>query len=278
MTVPDSPAPGPSYALDRAAELSSELSRLERQAAVPFALEYCGLAKHGMMDAARLLDLGPGAGAYLAMLAAASPGIKITALEANRTLVELCRLTLPGHDIRHADAADPQGLATVIAEVDPDFVTARYLLQHLPADVRSRMLSGLQSCIGSRRLICIEADDALFQMSPETEAISELNLQFQRWQADRGGDRFLGRRLAATLVNHGFTDVRATPVLVSSQEVGLRNWWGAYGSAYRRSFEDFEASGGDPIYLAAEAWIDAHADDRSVWISKIIHVVSGTGP
>ena len=128
-----------------------------------------------------------------------------------------------------------------------------------------------------QRFICIDTDDALFLIDPPHAAFSRLNRRLADWQASLGGDRFIGRKLSAILEAHGFTDVRATPVVISSQEVGLRNWWEAYGPAYRRSFKDFEGSERDPDYLAAESWIATYANDRAVWISKIIHIVSGVG-
>ena len=269
--------PSPSYALSRENEQASEVSRLERQAAVPFPLEWTALIKHDLSDARCLLDLGPGAGAYLSLIAASLPELHIAGAEANVTLADQCRRRLPDADIVHADATDTAMLTAILADTAPDVVMARYLLQHLPPDSCARLLDTLKAGLSGRRFICIDADDTFFIADPPNPAITALNERMAEWQAARGGDRFIGRRLATIFEAHGFSDIRATPVLVASQEVGLRNWWHAYGPAYRRTFDDFEASATEPLYRQAEDWVLAREGDRGVWLSKIIHIVSGVG-
>ena len=267
--------PADSYALDRPEELASEADRLPRQAATSFPLELPGLVKHGLGGAQALLDLGSGEGAYLDCLARAFPALKVVGIEANGNLIARCRECFPGLLTWQGDVSDPETLQRAILKVKPDVITARYVLQHLAQAAREGLLETIRAEKGAARFVCIDADDDLFQVFPVCPAFAEINRINIERQASRGGDRLIGKRLVSMFERHGFEDIRASPVLVSSQEVGLSTWWDTYGPAFRRGFDDFAASAAHPLFQEVERWISDHMRDRSAWISKVVHIVSG---
>ena len=100
---------------------------------------------------------------FLGLLLTKAPHLRIAAIEANRELSELCGKRLPQADIRCGDATDPLVLGDALADVVPDVVLARYLLQHLSPIARVRLLETVRAGLGaSRRLICVDTDDTLF--------------------------------------------------------------------------------------------------------------------
>ena len=172
-------------------------------------------------------------------------------------------------------SSDTDTLGQMIRDLRPDIITARYVLQHLDKASREGLLQTVKEAMGDGRFVCIDADDDLFQIDPPCSAFDEINRLNIARQSSHGGDRTIGKRLVSIFERHGFGDVRASPVLVSSQEVGLAVWWETYGPAFRRGFEDFEAAKSHPLFVEAQRWISDHADDRSAWISKVVHIVSG---
>eukprot|EP01037_Dinobryon_pediforme_P014945 gene14946-15083_t len=263
------------YALDRSNELESELARLPRQAIHSFPIESPSLLKHDLGDARRLLDLGSGEGTYLYCLSQAFPALTAFGIDANPALLERRRQAYPTLNVRLGDITNEDSLARLIVEVTPDIITARYVLQHLEHAARDGLIAAVKRLKGDARFVCIEADDELFQIFPPCPAFDELNRINIERQAGLGGDRLIGKRLAETLEAHGYTDVRVTPVVVASQEIGLATWWDTYGPAFRRGFADFEAAAQSPVFQAAERWVSTHLDNRSAWISKAVVIVSG---
>ena len=273
---PHFPGQARSYNLDRPFELNGENVRLNAQALVPFAIEANALRTHEIGAAGTvLMDLGPGNGEYLRLMAQTFELDNVVAIEANASFLELCRRRLPSAKFYHGNVVVPDLLKNVLEEIRPSVVTARYLFQHLTADHCDGVLATIRNVAPGTRLIVTDTDDTFMMVDPPLLAISRLNRRLVEWQADRGGDRYIGRRLKTLFAKHGFSDIKATPVLISSHEVGLRAWWSAYGPIYLRIGNDYNAAADDPDYLSACQWVEDNADNPSVWISKIIHIVSG---
>jgi hypothetical protein len=205
----------------------------------------------------------------------AFPKVTLHGLDRNSKLLEVARLRCPSAAYHCCGFENSEGLVGLLDELKPQVVTARYVLQHLTPLIRSRLLFTLRASTSRFRFICTDADDGLVQLIPPCPPISSLIDSYIKRQAAAGGDRLIGHRLYMILHDAGFLDARATPLLLASQEVGVEAWWAAHGPALvhrlvqQRDVEIFH------LYDLAEKWIEKNKQDRSIWLSKIIHIVSG---
>ena len=126
------------------------------------------------------------------------------------------RVLLAGHErvtIRH-------GLAqrTGLPSASFDFVTMRFLLQHLrrPSRVLREAMRLLRPGGG---VAVVETDDMIGGvMDPLIPCLQPLNVKYSARQAAQGGSRFVGRHLLRMLQAFGFTERHVEAALAASDE------------------------------------------------------------
>lgn len=125
-------------------------------------------------------------------------------------------MLLAGHErvtIRH-------GLAqrTGLPSASFDFVTMRFLLQHLrrPSRVLREAMRLLRPGGG---VAVVETDDMIGGvMDPLIPCLQPLNVKYSARQAAQGGSRFVGRHLLRMLQAFGFTERHVEAALAASDE------------------------------------------------------------
>ena len=196
-----------------------ETQRLEAQALVSWARELRLLRFLGLTDGMRVLDIGCGPGHVTAALARALPAARITAVDHDRDLLAIAANApgVPGHvDFVEADADTIPVPANSF-----DFVIARYVFQHLPEPVAAAVEARRLLKPGGR-LAVIDVDAALWGVAaPAFPEVAPIYAKTGRAQAERGGDRLIGRRLHRILREAGFDDVQLDAFVYHSDEEGL---------------------------------------------------------
>ncbi len=201
-------------------DLSDELRRLRGQVELSWDRERRALSALGAENVSRIVELGSGPGFYTVRLRELFPGVSITCVDANPALIAAARGTLaaaPAGQVRFVEAlADETGLA----DGSFDLAVARLLFQHLsdPA-ATAREMHRLLAPGGWA--VVVDVDKALdFVIDPEPAGLHELMAGLAKSQAQRGGDRSVGRKLIRILRGAGFADLRFELLPLHSDELG----------------------------------------------------------
>ena len=104
---------------------------------------------------------------------------------------------------------DEKNISEMLLHGEFDVALLRFSLQHMPPEVRTRILSALHSRKAPTRVIAIEGDDRSFVFRPESDAIQRLIEAKGRKQAELGGDRYLGSKLPQLFAGGGMGKRRA---------------------------------------------------------------------
>jgi SAM-dependent methyltransferase len=202
--------------------LAAELSRLRSQVELSWEEEARLLASAGVADRAAIVDLGSGPGFFADRLLARFPGSRVTSVE--------IRLDLHAEAVRrHQDGNAGSRLALVHAPVlasglpaaSFDAVVARYLLQHV-ADPVAVAREAHRLLRPGGLFIAIDVDASLWGVSdPFARELQPIYAKAERLQVERGGDRFIGRKLPRILESAGFGPPRVDVFAYHSDALGL---------------------------------------------------------
>lgn len=210
-----------SYDFAHLGDRGAELARLERQAAVAWAVEERALRGAGLAPGMKVLDLACGPGFISRRIAAlVGPGGAVTGVDLSDELLAA------GRELPTPPGAAPlrflRGDACALGLPDGslDFVYARFLFQHLPdprralAEIARVLRPGGRACI-------VDVDDAVLNLWPETPAFRRLVELAGAGQASRGGDRRVGGKLPYYLRQARFSPVQTQVQVLTSDDLGL---------------------------------------------------------
>ena len=204
--------------------VESELDRLHRQTMLSWAeeerlLTRCGVGRTG--GTGRVLELGCGPGFVTRQLLRWLPDARITAIDID-----------PGMLVRAAGAIDPgdrqrvgfePGRSEAIDRPDDhfDFILARYLFQHLP-DPSATAREARRLLAPGGWLAVVDVDAELWGVAePVFREVMPIYAKTGRYQAQRGGNRLIGRRLWRILRAAGFENVELAAFVYHSDAIGL---------------------------------------------------------
>jgi ubiquinone/menaquinone biosynthesis C-methylase UbiE len=209
--------PGRSYDPDHMqGGLDGEIERLEAQSRLAWPQEARILARLGLTEARRVLDIGCGAGAPLDRMARAAPHAALIGIEPDDRLRERAAARLPGARLLPGTAE-----ALPLPDAGVDFAVARYLFQHV-ADPGVVAREARRVLAPGGRLAAIEVDGELWGfVSPRFAEAQAAHEKAWRAQRDRGGDRMIGRRLWRILAAAGFTDLSLELFAYHSDDLGV---------------------------------------------------------
>lgn len=218
MTERDTAGMTDSYRPDQmTGGLAGEIDRLEAQAALTASKELFLLRALGAGDVSDVLEVGAGSGSFTIRLRDEFPNASVHALDPDVALLDSAKQRLDStvEFIEGTCENIPLPNASI------DLVIARFVLQHLadPVDACREIRRVLRP---GGRIVVIDFDGELWgACSPYSPELAPLHARAFSAQSDRGGDRYIGRRLPAILKSAGFDGVALHSFAVSSDEIGI---------------------------------------------------------
>lgn len=179
------------------------------------------LAWFGLHDGMSILDLGCGPGHFTRCLADWLPHATLTALDAEPGMLQLARERLHEHLGKRITLVQAQAEQTQLPANAFDCVIARLLFQHL-RDPLVVMQEAHRVLKPGGKLVIIDVDDGLFGIvEPRVPGLARVLARYGDMQAQRHGNRRIGRWLVRLLRTAGFTQVELESVAIHSDETGL---------------------------------------------------------
>ena len=202
--------------------LNNEVKRLESQAKIVWNKEFRTLKWLGLRDGMNILDVGSGNGAYTELLLENLPKSKITALDADKRLLNIAKNRLSKYSEDRVAFKYGSILNTHLKENSFDFVICRFVFQHLESPIEAireiyRLLKpgGIVAIIDSDRgMYGVSDPDMLFKSG--RGFISQIEKR-------AGWNREIGRKLVKILKYTGFEKLDFEAVTIHSDLVGIRN-------------------------------------------------------
>jgi ubiquinone/menaquinone biosynthesis C-methylase UbiE len=208
-------APQPGRDFDR------ELERLRNQAELGWATERRKLAALGVRDGQYILEPGCGPGFITERLLSWLPSSRIVALDADPRMLAVATRTLSGISGDRATLLQAELSDTGLPGDSFDVVISRYLFQHLedPVAAAAALLRLLKP--GGFHVV-IDVDDGLWGLAePYVPEFAGWYARRARAQGQRGGNRFIGRRLGRILRQAGYANVAVDLFCLDSDELGI---------------------------------------------------------
>ena len=265
-----------SYLLEEPERFRRETARLRLQAEKLFHFEMPSLINHGIAKAQNLLELGCGNGGFLLEISKAYPNCQCAGADRNESLLSQARLASPAVRFHCVNLADKLKLADVITGERPDYLAARYVLQHMAPSEYASMLSTIRmNKLSKARLLLMDTDDRLVRITPHCPALSELLRRKNEKQLKEHGDRTVGGRLADLLRASGFQSIVESSVEFSSAKIGWDDWdaifWPVISAAVINSKSDDDAE----LIRNARKWLRSARTSEHHYASFTIKHASG---
>lgn len=212
------PSESSSYVFDRFNQ--NELDRLMRQGRATWDDEVKFLRWAGLRTGDRVLDVGCGPGVISGLIA------DLVGPEGMVTGVDISDELLATGQILNRDRVT--FVRGSVYELGPfcgqfDFAYVRLLFQHLsrPLDAMAQVLATLRP--GGRACV-LDSDEAVFGIHPQPPGLARLLSETQELQRQRGGDRFVGGRLAYYMKAAGFKEVEPRIFVMTPDSMGRKQF------------------------------------------------------
>jgi SAM-dependent methyltransferase len=200
-------------------DATAEVARLEAQVRLVTPLEDDFLAAAGLAKDAWLLDVGCGPGFFSERAARQLvPEGRVTGVDVDPSLLALGRERLAGSELR-IDFVEGTGVRLPLPDDSVDFAYARFVMQHLsdPVSVLREMVRVTRP---GGRVGLVDTDDGALLLHPDVDGFDRLLEASLLAQRDRGGDRHVGRKLKALLLEAGALSPTVRLYPFTSEQVG----------------------------------------------------------
>jgi ubiquinone/menaquinone biosynthesis C-methylase UbiE len=200
--------------------LADEVERLRSQTLLSWDDEQRLLERAGVGAPRRVLELGCGPGFVTERLLQWLPDAHVTAVDVDAGMVDRAQRTVAAHGTR-ATVLHGSCDALPLPDASADFILARYLFQHLP-DPDATAREALRLLAPGGWLAVVDVDAELWGVAePVFREVMPIYAKTGRFQAARGGNRLIGRRLWRILRRAGFEQVELDAFVYHSDVLGL---------------------------------------------------------
>lgn len=207
-----------SYKFEALNDAAFQTERLRQQAQAVRGIEAGILRSAGILPGHDVLELGCGPGFVSDLLAELAPEGGLYVVEPSATLLAQVAGNIRNKPARGLYPIQAYGDSLPIPDSSVDFSYARFVLQHIPqpetvvSEIHRIMRSGGRFC-------AVDSDDGLVVFYPEEQRVCQVLRAAQATQAEKGGDRFIGRKLQQMMFNAGFTNIKSRVLALTSSEL-----------------------------------------------------------
>lgn len=210
-----------SYQLGTFRDNDDSLRRLKTQAGIVLDIEFEHMAQAGLRPHTRVMDLGCGPGIIATQIAKRANPSRLVAADCNEislteTRRQLRAAGVEAPEVKSLNVYDPD-LAHAAGEFD--FIYSRLVFQHLSEPLMA--LVNIRRCLSDQGRLCVcDIDDRWLSMAPEVKEFRSFLQRVESAQAERGGDRHVGSKLAHYLKRAGYVDIRSSMLLLTTDLIG----------------------------------------------------------
>lgn len=174
-----------------------------------WAMERPALVAAGLTRGMTVVDLGCGAGGMTRFLSGeVGPEGRLIGIDVDERVLQTAASTTSARVRVPVTWEAASAYETGLPDASVDFVVARQLFQHLTDPARA--LGEIARILKPGGRVCIlDTHDALLWLQPEPQGHTEFVARAAAQQRMRGGDREIGRKLAALMTEADLDDVRA---------------------------------------------------------------------
>lgn len=207
-----------SYNFETLHDTAFQAERLRQQALSVRGIETSILRNAGIQSGHDVLELGCGPGFVSDLLAELAPDGSLFAVEPSSTLLAQVEGNVRKKPARGLFTIQAYGDNLPIPDSCIDFSYARFVLQHIPqpdaviSEIHRTMRPGGHFC-------AVDSDDGLVILYPENQRVNQVLHTAQTTQAERGGDRFIGRKLTNMMAKAGFINIKNHIHALTSSEL-----------------------------------------------------------
>lgn len=207
-----------SYKFEALNDTAFQTERLRQQAQAVRGIEAGILRSAGILPGHDVLELGCGPGFVSDLLAELAPEGGLYVVEPSAALLAQVAGNIRNKPARGLYQIQAYGDSLPIPDGSIDFSYARFVLQHIPqpetvvSEIHRIMRSGGRFC-------AVDSDDGLVVFYPEEQRVSQVLKAAQATQAEKGGDRFIGRKLQQMMSNAGFSNIKSRILALTSSEL-----------------------------------------------------------
>jgi SAM-dependent methyltransferase len=261
----------------RSSALYADVGRLHAQVALSWPHELEVLSRLGLTDGDCILDLGCGPGFVTEKLLGLFPTSTVLAIDLDPEMSALVSGRVGPQAAGRLSVLNSSALSIDLEDACVDFVFARFVFQHLVAsDLAATEAFRLLRPGG--RLAILDVDEAISGIvDPPIPALAIVGSKVARLQANRGGNRYVGRRLWTLLADAGFGNMRVDPILIHSDEVGIEPFLPQFDPERYGRFVETDG--------LTEADVQQYRDDFArflasphPYIAQLLLIVSGQKP
>ncbi|QYF92628.1 class I SAM-dependent methyltransferase [Massilia sp. PAMC28688] len=209
-----------SYQLGYFRDNDDSLRRLKAQASIVLDQEIAHLRAAGLADHQHVLDIGCGPGIISSAIAMRTTPRRLVAGDVNDISIAETRRQFDTNGIANAEVKQLNVYDESIAELGKfDFVYSRLLFQHLSDPIRA--MANVRASLADQGRFCIcDIDDNWLSIAPATPAFEAFIARAGQAQAQRGGDRHVGSKLASYMKQSGFADIQSSVLMVTTDMIG----------------------------------------------------------
>ena len=238
-----------SYDPDRL-DLDQEIRRLRSQALLAWPQESRKLLQYGLQDGMTVLDLGCGPGFITEQLLALLPHSQLIALDDEPKMIERAQRYVQGKAYDRLRFVQASILETGLPDNSIDFALARFLFQHLPTPIAAAQ-EVLRILKPGGKFALIDIDEGGFPIlfDPPLPLYEAMRDQAAQVQANRGGNRNIGRHFWRILHAAGFQPLYFEAIVAHSDMLGLEDFQQTMGLPFAFTQGTPDAAS-EPLILA----------------------------